>query len=61
MGIGCTFFFRWFGFFVLFVWVIFYLNQMLCSLFRAALEKQVLLGVGDPLQWEVLNFMSLAA
>lgn len=50
-----------FQFFVcLFVWVFFYLSQMLCSLFRAALEKQALLGVGDPLQREILDFMSLA-
>lgn len=46
--------------FCLFVWVFFYLSQMLCSLFRAALEKQALLGVGDPLQREILDFMSLA-
>lgn len=37
-----------------------YFNQILCSLFRAVLEKQVLLWVEDPLQWEILNFVSLA-
>lgn len=30
---------------------------MLCSLFWAALEKQVLLEMGDPLEWEILNFI----
>lgn len=48
------------GFLFLFVCIfLFYFNKMLCSLFRAVLEKQVLLGAGNPLQWEILNFMSL--
>lgn len=53
VGLFCCFSF-------LFVCLGVYLSQMLCSLFRAALEKQALLGVGDPLQREILNFMSLA-